>query len=49
LRSEKRKAKSEKRKTYAEVTESTEFAEKRRGAEVADRKSPPFPPEAGEG
>jgi hypothetical protein len=36
-------------KHYAEDTESTEVAEKRRGTEASDRKNPPFPPEAGEG
>jgi len=43
-----------KRKTNAEITEDAEFAEKRktrekRGMGALDRRSPPFPPEAGEG
>jgi hypothetical protein len=44
-----RKRRERKTKNYAEGTESTEFTEKKRRAEVFDRKSPPFPPEAGEG
>jgi hypothetical protein len=36
-------------RNYAEDTESTEVTEKKRRTEVFDRKSPPFPPEAGEG
>jgi hypothetical protein len=31
-------------KAYAEGTESAEVAERRRGTEVSDRKSPPFIP-----
>jgi len=49
---EEKKEGKKKEKAYTEVTESAEFAEKkkpgreRRGSETPESKSPPFPPEA---